>query len=69
MGWHFGIAAVEAAIAGQWGKMVSSRGVAPACDISLVPLADAVAKLNVVDVSRHYDTDRYTIKRHVLNLK
>jgi 6-phosphofructokinase 1 len=66
MGWLFGIAAVEAAIRGEWGKMVSARGVAPACDISLVALADATSKLNLVDVDRLYDTNRYAAKRKVL---
>ncbi len=67
MGWLFGIAAVEAALQGAWGSMVSARGVAPACDIGLVKLADAVAKLNVVDVARYYDTARLAPKRHVLD--
>jgi 6-phosphofructokinase 1 len=66
MGWLFGIAAVEAVLQRRWGMMVSARGIAPACDISLVPLADAVAELNLVDVDRFYDTDRYAPKRHVV---
>ncbi len=66
MGWLYGIAAVEAAQRGAWGHMVSARGIAPACDISLVKLADAVAKLNLVDVPRYYDTERYAPRRHVL---
>lgn len=68
MGWLFGIAAVEAAIQNSWGKMVSARGIAPACDLTLVPLADAVAQLNVVDVPRWYDTDRYAFRRTVLGV-
>jgi ATP-dependent phosphofructokinase / diphosphate-dependent phosphofructokinase len=66
MGWLYGIAAVEAAQKGAWGQMVSARGVAPACDISLVKLADAVVKLNLVDVPRLYDTERLAPRRHVL---
>ena len=66
MGWLYGIAAVEALQKNEWGKMVSARGVAPACDISLVPIADAVAKLNLVDVDRHYDAHRYAPRRKVL---
>jgi 6-phosphofructokinase 1 len=66
MGWLFGIAATEAALQRRWGMMVSARGIAPACDISLVPLADAVAQLNLVDVERFYDVDRYAPKRVVL---
>ena len=59
MGWLYGQAAVEALIANQWGKMVSARGVAPACEISLVPLRDAVRELNLLDVERYYDATRY----------
>jgi ATP-dependent phosphofructokinase / diphosphate-dependent phosphofructokinase len=69
MGWLFGISAVEAILAGRWGQMVSARGIAPACDISLVSLADAVAELNLVDVERFYDTERYAPKRHVLGVR
>jgi ATP-dependent phosphofructokinase / diphosphate-dependent phosphofructokinase len=66
MGWLYGVAAVEAILQRQWGKMVSSRGVAPACDISLVGLAEAVARLNLFDVDRFYDADRLAQKRRVL---
>ena len=66
MGWLYGIAASEAIRANCWGKMVSARGVAPACDISLVDLADAVASLKLVDVERLYDVQRYAAKRNVL---
>lgn len=67
MGWLYGIAAVEAVERNEWGKMVSARGIAPACDISLVNLADAVGKLNLVDVPRLYDTRRYMPRRSVLS--
>jgi 6-phosphofructokinase 1 len=66
MGWLYGIAATEAAIENRWGMMVSARGVAPAADISLVPLADAVADLNLLDVPHLYDAERYCPKRRVL---
>jgi 6-phosphofructokinase 1 len=66
MGHLFGSAAVEAAMRGAWGKMVSARGIAPACEISLVPLSDAVRGLNLVDVARVYDTDRYHVRRSAL---
>ncbi len=66
MGWLYGIAASEAVRQNAWGKMVSARGIAPACDISLVPLADAVASLRLVDVAKLYDTERYAAKRTVL---
>jgi 6-phosphofructokinase 1 len=68
MGWLYGIAAVEACIRNDWGMMVSSRGVAPACDISLVPLARVTEKLNLVDVEKYYDTQRYQAKRSVIGI-
>jgi 6-phosphofructokinase 1 len=68
MGWLYGIAASEAVRQNAWGKMVSARGIAPACDISLVPLADAVASLRLVDVAKLYDTERYAPKKSVLSL-
>jgi 6-phosphofructokinase 1 len=66
MGWLYGVGAVEAVLQGAWGKMVSARGIAPACELSLVALADATAKLNLLDVERYYDTMRYGPKRKVL---
>ncbi|MDB4967180.1 MAG: 6-phosphofructokinase [Myxococcales bacterium] len=66
MGHLFGSAAVEACIKGAWGKMVSARGVAPACQISLVNLDEATKGLNLVDVKRHYNAERYQASRNVL---
>jgi 6-phosphofructokinase 1 len=66
MGHLFGTAAVEAAVKGEWGKMVSARGVAPACQIGLVPLEEATKALNLVDVAHHYDVERYQAARRVL---
>ncbi len=66
MGHLFGIAGVEAVLRGAWGQMVSARGIAPACDLALVPLEEAVKSLNLVDVPRHYDTERYCAARHAL---
>jgi 6-phosphofructokinase 1 len=66
MGHLFGTAAVEASLRGAWGMMVSARGIAPACEISLVSLSDAVRALNLVDVARFYDTQRYHVKRKAL---
>jgi 6-phosphofructokinase len=59
MGQLFGVAGLEAVERGAWGQMVSARGIAPACDLSLVPLEEAVKGLNLVDVKKHYDTERY----------
>jgi len=66
MGHLFGSAAVEACMKGTWGKMVSARGIAPACTLSLVDLEEATKGLNLVDVKRHYNLDRYQASRSVL---
>jgi len=66
MGYLFGTAAVEAVMQGAWGKMVSAQGIAPACEISLVPLEEAVKELRLVDVAKHYDTKRYYVADRVL---
>ena len=62
MGMMFGARAADAVAGGQYGKMVSARGVAPACELSLVDLGCVLGGLNTVDVERHYDTDRYHLK-------
>ncbi|HEY2747346.1 MAG TPA: ATP-dependent 6-phosphofructokinase [Polyangia bacterium] len=67
MGHLFGSAAVEACMKGTWGKMVSARGIAPACHISLVSLDEATKGLNLVDVAHHYNLDRYQASRAVLD--
>jgi 6-phosphofructokinase len=66
MGHLFGSAAVEACVKGAWGQMVSARGIAPACQISLVPLEEATKALNVVDVARHYNLERYKASTTIL---
>jgi 6-phosphofructokinase len=66
MGHLFGTAAVEACVRGRFGMMVSARGIAPACDISLRPLAEATEGLKLVDVARDYDLKRYQAARRVL---
>ena len=62
MGALYGARAAEAVAAGDFGKMVSARGIAPACDLSLVPITEVLGKLNTVDLPRHYDTERYYLK-------
>ncbi len=62
MGLLFGARAADALANGDFGKMVSSRGIAPACDLSLVDISTVLGKIDVVDVSRFYDTDRYHLK-------
>ena len=62
MGLLFGARAADAIAEGDFGKMVSSRGIAPACDLSLVDLSTVLGKIDKVDVDRLYDTDRYHLK-------
>ncbi|HEX5887937.1 MAG TPA: ATP-dependent 6-phosphofructokinase [Pyrinomonadaceae bacterium] len=62
MGMLFGARAAEAVAEGEFGKMVSARGVAPACDLSLVDISTVLGTINLVDVDRYYDTERYHLK-------
>jgi 6-phosphofructokinase 1 len=62
MGMLFGARAAEAVAEGQFGKMVSARGVAPACDLSLVDISTILGTINLVDVERYYDKERYHLK-------
>jgi 6-phosphofructokinase 1 len=62
MGLMFGARAAEAVADGRFGMMVSARGIAPACEFSLVDLSEAQGTINLVDVERYYDMDRYHLK-------
>ena len=62
MGMLFGARAAEAVAENQFGKMVSARGVAPACDLSLVDISTVLGTINLVDVDRYYDKERYHLK-------
>ena len=62
MGMMFGAKAAEAVAENRFGMMVSARGVAPACEFSLVELSAVEGGLNIVDVGTYYDTDRYHLK-------
>jgi hypothetical protein len=62
MGRLFGAAAMEAVMRGNFGKMISARGIAPACRLSMVPLSHAVDKLKKVDLDLYYDTARYSAR-------
>jgi 6-phosphofructokinase 1 len=62
MGLLFGARAAEAVANGQFGKMVSARGIAPACDLSLVDISAVSGQISTVDVDRLYDTERYHLK-------
>ena len=62
MGMIFGARAAEAVAAKQFGTMISARGVAPACELSLVDIDTVQGKINLVEVERDYDTERYHLK-------
>jgi 6-phosphofructokinase len=62
MGLMFGARAADAVADGDFGRMVSARGIAPACDLSLVDISKVQGKLDTVDVERYYDTARYHLK-------
>ena len=62
MGLLFGALAAEAVAGKQFGKMISARGIAPACELSLVDITIVSAKINTVDVDRYYDIERYHLK-------
>jgi 6-phosphofructokinase 1 len=62
MGMLFGAKAAEAVAGGNFGKLISARGVAPACELSLVDLSTVQGKINLVDVEGYYDTERYHLK-------
>jgi 6-phosphofructokinase 1 len=58
----FGIAAVDMLVNEDYGRMVSlSRG-----EITGVPLKEVVNKLNLVDVDKYYDTEKYNGRRTIL---
>lgn len=62
MGIMFGAKAAEAVAEGSFGKLISARGIAPACELSLVDLSTVQGKINLVDVERYYDAERYHLK-------
>ena len=62
MGTLFGVAAVEAVLAGRFGTMTALV----AGRVRLVPLGEAVAAPRLVDVERDYDPLNYRPGRHVL---
>ena len=64
MGRYFGIAAVDLLVNQDFGKMVGYRN----GRITSVPIRDVVGNLNLVDVNKQYDTDRYNGRRSILNL-
>ncbi len=62
MGLMFGARAAEAVAGNDFGKMVSVRGIAPACEISLVDISIVQGKISLVDIDRDYDINRYHLR-------
>jgi 6-phosphofructokinase len=62
MGRYFGIAAVDLIVNQHYGRMVCVKS----GKISSVPLANIYGRLNLVDPSTQYDTDRYNGRRSIL---
>jgi 6-phosphofructokinase len=62
MGLMFGARAAEAVADERFGTMVSARGIAPACELSLVDISSVLGRIKVVDIDRQYDTERYHLK-------
>ncbi len=63
MGCLFGAAAVDLLLGGGSGRMVSARGVAPACRIGDESLEVAASGLNLLDADLYYDRERLNIHR------
>jgi 6-phosphofructokinase 1 len=62
MGMMFGAKAAEAVAEGSFGKLISARGIAPACEFLLEDLSVVKGRINLVDVERYYDSERYHLK-------
>ncbi len=58
----FGIAAVDMIVNEDYGRMVSYRH----GNITSVPMKDVTERLNLIDVDKYYDTERYNGKRSIL---
>jgi 6-phosphofructokinase 1 len=58
----FGIAAVDMIVRGDFGRMASlQRG-----EITTAPLEGVINKLQLVDVEKYYDTERYNGRRTII---
>lgn len=62
MGRYFGIAAVNLAVEGQFGRMVSLQN----GQITSVPLGEVLGRLNLINVKTLYDTQRYNGSRNIM---
>lgn len=58
----YGIAAVDMIINEDFGRMVSFLG----GEITTVPLKEVINKLKLVDIEKHYDSERYNGRRSIL---
>jgi 6-phosphofructokinase 1 len=63
MGRYFGIAAVDLAVRRKYGDMVRLKN----GKISSYPMEKIYGRLNLVDVTTQYDTDRYNGRRTILH--
>jgi len=64
MGRYFGIAAIDLIVREEFGRMVNYQN----GRITSVPLQEAIARLNLVDVRTQYDTERYNGRRTILGV-
>jgi 6-phosphofructokinase 1 len=64
MGFYFGVAAVEAALDGHYGKMVALKN----GRLVLAPIYDAVKELRTVNIEQSYDTKNYRAKFRMLGM-
>lgn len=58
----FGIAAVDMIVNEDFGRMVSTRQ----GEITSMPMKEVLDRLNLVDVRKYYDVERYNGKRSIL---
>ena len=58
----YGIAAVDMIVNEDFGRMVSFRH----GEMTSVPMKDVTDHLNLIDVNKYYDTERYNGKRSIL---
>jgi ATP-dependent phosphofructokinase / diphosphate-dependent phosphofructokinase len=64
LGFYFGIAAVEAIIAGHMGKIVALKN----GRILLAPIQEAIKKLRIVDLDSSYDINNYRAKQSIIGM-
>ncbi len=62
LGFYFGVAAVEALLAGRFGNLVALKN----GRLVLAPLHEAVKELRTVNIEQSYDTQTYRAKYKML---